>query len=130
MGVACGDQVVVRESPSTCGNGQVEPGEACDDGNTIATDDCTADCQVARCGDAVTREGNDPQAAQFEACDDGNSVDHDACRNNCQLARCGDGIVRSDLADSELGFEACDDGNADDDDNAMACELKTGIAKI
>ena len=23
--VACGDQVVVRESPSTCGNGQIEP---------------------------------------------------------------------------------------------------------
>lgn len=30
----------------TCGNGMREPGERCDDGNTVSGDDCRADCQA------------------------------------------------------------------------------------
>src|SRR5688572_15019264 len=30
--------------PAGCGNGAVEPGEACDDGNRFSLDGCTADC--------------------------------------------------------------------------------------
>src|SRR5450755_3069713 len=36
-----------------CGNGQVDPGEACDDGNLVGGDGCTSLCQVEcnfRCG--------------------------------------------------------------------------------
>ena len=31
---------------SVCGNGMREPGERCDDGNTVSGDDCRADCQA------------------------------------------------------------------------------------
>lgn len=34
------------EEPPVCGNGQVEPGEMCDDGNAVAGDGCSASCQV------------------------------------------------------------------------------------
>jgi cysteine-rich repeat protein len=34
---------------SLCGNGSLDPGEACDDGNTAGGDCCTADCLAALC---------------------------------------------------------------------------------
>jgi YVTN family beta-propeller protein/cysteine-rich repeat protein len=37
--------------PIHCGNSLVDPGEACDDGNTDNTDGCLNDCTAARCGD-------------------------------------------------------------------------------
>ncbi|MEZ4401275.1 MAG: DUF4215 domain-containing protein [Kofleriaceae bacterium] len=82
-----------------CGNGAVEPGEACDSGAANGTyGNCNATCTGLgpRCGDGVT---NGP-----ETCDDGNAVDTDACRNTCVVATCGDGVVRT-------GVEQCDDGN-------------------
>lgn len=100
--------VTVAATPATplgsCGDGTLDPGEACDDGNDVDTDGCRNDCSVASCGDGVVHEG-------VEACDDGNDVDTDACRNACALARCGDGVVWE-------GMEACDDGNAE---NLDAC---------
>ncbi len=33
-------------SPAVCGNGTIEPGEGCDDGNTVSGDGCSATCQV------------------------------------------------------------------------------------
>jgi uncharacterized protein (TIGR03382 family) len=45
-----------------------------------------------RCGDSVTRSG--------EECDDGNLDDTDDCTNSCTTSRCGDGIVSQ--------VEACD----------------------
>lgn len=81
-----------------CGNGEVEEGEACDDGNTIATDACI-DCVLAICGDGVVRIG-------YEQCDDGNQNSLDSCRNNCTLPYCGDSIVDSN--------EVCDDGGTED----------------
>lgn len=32
--------------PPCCGNGQVDPGEQCDDGNNIETDGCTSSCTI------------------------------------------------------------------------------------
>jgi cysteine-rich repeat protein len=40
-----------------CGDGRIEDGERCDDGNTDDTDDCTSACQPARCGDGVIHTG-------------------------------------------------------------------------
>ena len=111
---ACSEQVVVRETPAKCGNGDVEADEACDDGNEIATDACTDGCEVAACGDGVTRMDLGPNHDLFEQCDDGNDADDDACRSNCRSAVCGDGIVRTDVSEGEPGFEACDDGNIDE----------------
>ncbi|MBI2373043.1 MAG: VWD domain-containing protein, partial [Deltaproteobacteria bacterium] len=87
-------------SEPACGNGVVELGEACDDGNPATGDGCRPDCTAEVCGDGVTDPG--------EQCDDGNTVDTDACRNSCVLASCGDGVT-------DPG-EQCDDGNAVDTD--------------
>ena len=87
-----------------CGNGEVEPGEQCDDGNQVSGDGCTEFCQIeeppAVCGDGVL--GGD------EECDDGNTVPGDGCDAECLHEACGDGIVGP--------LEECDDGNTIPDD--------------
>jgi len=40
-----------------CGNGVINPGEECDDGNTFDCDACTSTCQNARCGDGLVHLG-------------------------------------------------------------------------
>ena len=59
----------------TCGDGVLDQGEDCDDGNTNATDACR-ECKWARCGDGEVRTG-------VEECDDGNTSDEDACNASC-----------------------------------------------
>jgi cysteine-rich repeat protein len=89
-----------------CGNGRVDPGEECDDGNESNDDACSNDCRAAVCGDGIVNVG-------VEECDDGaenSDVRPDACRTDCKRAACGDGVVDSS--------EECDDGNPS---NADAC---------
>lgn len=66
--------------PSDCGNGVVEFGEACDDGNADEEDECTTLCTVVGCGDGIV------QASLGEACDDGNDVTGDGCSECYVLA--------------------------------------------
>lgn len=40
-----------------CGDGVVQSGEACDDGNTNDTDSCSNTCRVATCSDGVQNQG-------------------------------------------------------------------------
>lgn len=87
-----------------CGDGVVEPGEDCDDGDGDDTDACTTTCEHAACGDGFT------QAVLGEACDDGNGSDNDLCTTACEEARCGDGFFQP------LAEEDCDDGNTSDGD--------------
>jgi cysteine-rich repeat protein len=65
----------VCEDP-TCSDGKVEPGEQCDDKNTVATDACTATCQNAVCGDGIIWAGK-------EQCDDKNKTAGDGCGPTC-----------------------------------------------
>ena len=83
-----------------CGNGRVEPGEQCDDGNSSNTDLCTGLCRSPACGDGFQQAG--------EECDDANKVPNDLCSNTCKKPKCGDGTLQSG--------EECDDGNAIDND--------------
>lgn len=101
-GVRCVAPVLVPDRP-LCGNGIVDTGEECDDGNAIDGDGCTTVCDRARCGDGVQQSD--------EQCDDGNTDEADACTSSCAWARCGDGKVRA-------GVEQCDDGNSN---NVDAC---------
>lgn len=55
---------------SSCGNGALDAGEACDDGalnSDTAADACRSDCQPARCGDGVVDAAETCDAA--EGCD-------------------------------------------------------------
>jgi len=90
--------------PPICGDGVVDPGEQCDDGNRDDGDDCLSSCLRARCGDGVVWR-------DAEACDDGNLDDQDGCKNNCALPTCGDARVQPP--------EQCDDGNSDDGDDCL-----------
>jgi fibro-slime domain-containing protein len=129
---------------TTCGNGKLDQGEACDDGNTAPGDGCTPLCQIengyscptpgqacvrtAHCGDGILTSP--------EACDDGNMKGGDGCSADCTMVEtgwrcpvpgrpcvpiCGDGII-------ETG-ETCDDGNtADKDGCSSTCQLEPGAS--
>jgi len=103
--------VAVCIESDVCGNGVVEAGEACDDGNADDADGCTEACEITTCGDGVVQNPNgvwDP-----EACDDGNTDDADDCTNTCTLPTCWDGITQVDGLDGiawTADDEACDDG--------------------
>ncbi len=62
--------------PLMCGNGVVDPGEVCDDGNTEGDDSCLSGCSWATCGDGFQRRG-------VEDCDDGNVAGGDSCGPTC-----------------------------------------------
>jgi len=100
-----------------CGDGAVDYGEECEDGNVANGDGCSASClregnDTASCGNGVVNAG------EFEDCDDRNLVDGDGCSATCLAegsssisATCGnfDVAVTSTTA---LAGEECDDGNA------------------
>ena len=91
----------------TCGDGGVDTGEECDDGNLVDGDTCSSLCTLPICGDGI-RQGN-------EECDLGDGNDDDAvdgCRTSCRLAFCSDGVV-------DTG-EECDDGNLEGGDGCSA----------
>lgn len=92
-----------------CGNGVMEVGEDCDDGNLENSDACLNNCKPASCGDGFI-------AASVEECDDTNLSDNDACTSACKMATCGDGFTWA-------GNEDCDDANDDDADTCdTACK--------
>lgn len=67
--------------PGGCGNGRMDPTEACEDGNVVGGDGCSADCaSTETCGNGVT----DP--FKGEICDDGDldHLQHDGC-STCVL---------------------------------------------
>ena len=110
-----------------CGNGVIESGESCDDGNSVNGDGCNTYCYTEYCGDGVVSPGEQcddgwnngsywgacsSSCTSFgcgngtldsnEQCDDGNTANGDGCSSTCYSEYCGDGIVSSG--------EQCDDG--------------------
>ena len=65
----------------SCGNGTLEGGEQCDDGNTTVCDGCSDTCQTETgpvcCGDGMVEPP--------ETCDDGNTVPGDGCSDTCTM---------------------------------------------
>ncbi len=99
------DPATTMAGPS-CGDGKVEQGEDCDDGNGNDLDACSNTCTVTFCGDGFIQDG--------EACDDGKLSPTSPCLPGCVLAVCGDGFTLA-------GVEQCDDGNPDNQDD---CDTK------
>src|ERR1043166_2508828 len=110
-----GDVAIV----AICGNGIVEPGEVCDDTNTLDGDGCSSNCSSNEsCGkhiiDTAVGETCDPPGVggcgldcrsaltcgnaitdPGEECDTGASSNNSDCRADCVTNRCGDGFVNS-----------------------------------
>ncbi|MDC0723691.1 DUF4215 domain-containing protein [Nannocystis bainbridge] len=88
------------DTEPVCGDGVVEGGEQCDDGNDVEGDGCEPSC-------VPTPECGNNEVEQGEVCDDGNTEDGDECSADCQTStpapECGDGTVQAP--------EMCDDGN-------------------
>jgi cysteine-rich repeat protein len=104
-----------------CGDGILDSGEECDDGNTNSCDGCSSRCESevgATCGDGVRL------AACGEECDAGvanSATIPDACRPDCRLPTCGDGVL-------DAG-EECDDSNTHDCDGCrFDCRRETAPA--
>lgn len=98
-----------------CGDGIVQSGEQCDDGNQVDADSCSLSCVAARCGDGKVQSS--------EQCDDGNTIETDACSTACVPARCGDRVVQTG--------EQCDDGNAVTGDGCSdRCFIETDLSVL
>jgi cysteine-rich repeat protein len=118
-GTVCDDGADVCAPMAACGNGIVETGEECDDGNTMDGDCCSASCQFepsgSSCEDGLFCNGAEVcdgagtcLPGQPVDCDDGvgctvDSCDEaaDACDNAPDDALCADGQFCN-------GMETCD----------------------
>ncbi|MFP6664541.1 MAG: DUF4215 domain-containing protein [Deltaproteobacteria bacterium] len=62
-----------------CGNGEVQIGERCDDGNRDSCDGCSSTCRIEECGNGTLECG--------EQCDEGdaNGTDESRCSSSCQI---------------------------------------------
>ncbi len=91
-----------------CGDGVLDAGEQCDDGNTVGGDGCTEECVVEDgwgcdgepsdctflCGNGVYDAG--------EQCDDGNDVDGDGCSASCEIERLALALYSTGVDDAEI----------------------------
>ncbi|MCA9693175.1 MAG: hypothetical protein R3A51_03090 [Nannocystaceae bacterium] len=119
-------------TPGVCGDGSIDEGEECDDGDNGPGQACLEGCVANVCGDGDKGPGEgcddgpanndsgvcksdctlnvcgDGHKGPAEGCDDGNNVDDDECTNSCSVKTCGNGVLDPD--------EECDDGNDIDED--------------
>ena len=93
-----------------CGDGFLDPGEVCDDGNTIGQDGCDANCYDEICGNGIL------QWDLGETCDDGNTVDGDGCDHECgkEVNSCFMSIVVGPLPFADTNT-TCGRGNTQQD---------------
>lgn len=132
-----GPTALPEVEPAMCGDGKLDDGEQCDDGNTVSGDGCSRCCQAEpscawgpcwrseTCGNGIV---NFP-----EECDDGNTSASDGCSADCTLEPgwrcrvpgkrclpvCGDHL--------RIGAETCDDGNTLDGDGCSSrCQTAPG----
>ncbi|MBA3546323.1 MAG: hypothetical protein H0T76_07570 [Nannocystis sp.] len=75
-----------------CGDGTLDPGEACDDGDLDDTDDCTSKCAASSCTDGL-KGGLETDVDCGGACPkcgggDGCIVDGDCLANSCDAGVC------------------------------------------
>ena len=110
----------------TCGNGNIEQGESCDDQNDDPDDGCD-NCVSTTCGNGQLDDHELCDAEQVSeniACEDFGFVGDILCSENCTISlsschspRCGNGFVENS--------EMCDDGNQISGDGCSSrCELE------
>ena len=143
-------EINLTATTPACGDGMVNPQlEFCDDGNTMSTDGCSANCEVETgytctapatgpsvcemigCGDGILQTGedcDDHNTATGDGCDDmchvetGYTCDTTVAPSVCVMMGCGNGLV-------ETG-EECDDGNMVSGDCCdSSCMLESDVAE-
>lgn len=123
----------------TCGDGEVQSAEDCDDGDRRSGDGCNVACEIEdgwQCVGAPSRCAplcGDGLIVGGEACDDDNRSSGDGCADTCEVevgflcagepsgcaAICGDELLRGD--------ETCDDGSTVPGDGCNGdCEIEQG----
>lgn len=118
-----------------CGNGIVQAGEECDNGQANSQfSTCTSECKWAVCGDGFRYSIKCIAGVNCEECDDGNTNLLDECdtfgqagntAGLCTLTRCGDGVQQQLNGLGEI--EECDDGNLISGDGCNEfCERELG----
>ncbi|HSN84642.1 MAG TPA: PQQ-dependent sugar dehydrogenase, partial [Polyangiales bacterium] len=88
---------------SFCGDGALNAGEECDDGNNTAGDGCAPDCTiepVAVCGDGIVTAPETCEPPGTEVCDG-------FCQVRVQV--CGDGFVTAPETCEPPGTDTCND---------------------
>jgi fibro-slime domain-containing protein len=133
---------------AVCGDGILQSGESCDDGNARPGDGCSGVCAAesgyvcptpgAPCVPVVVPVCGNGSIEGSEACDDGNTASLDGCSSGCAVEAgwacptpgqpcrptvtpsvCKNGVVESG--------EQCDDGNASSADGCSAtCQVEAG----
>ncbi|MBN2717207.1 MAG: trypsin-like peptidase domain-containing protein [Deltaproteobacteria bacterium] len=95
-------ELIGEEFPAPkCGNGTVDDGEACDDGNASNNDACLTTCQVATCDDGFWNESEETDV------DCGGVCAPCAMNKNCTVdADCVSGICDSGVCDGNLTIDA------------------------
>ncbi len=146
-----GSCVVSAKAP-LCGDGILDMGEVCDDGNPNGGDGCAADCKTVEANYVCPTPNKacvytvvcgDGKIQGLETCDDGNKAGGDGCSGtnanpmlSCQLeagwvcpvagGRCNAKLCGDGI---RAGNEECDDGaNAPADGCSPTCTLEPGFA--
>jgi cysteine-rich repeat protein len=113
-------------TPSSCGNGIIDPGEQCDDSNQSVGDGCDQACQTEAGWGCVF----EPSYCFEIICGDGycDPGEPDTCSGDCQFVNCGNGTcdpgewIGNCLADCTpvCGNGLIDNGEQCDDNNLNA----------
>ncbi len=110
--ISVGELEVFAPGIVTCGNGALDAGEQCDDGNTTGGDGCGPTCLDEFCGDGIINNNG------TETCEPPGTA---VCELDCtvRLPICGDGFITPP--------ETCEDGNTNDGDGCSSqCLLEGG----
>jgi cysteine-rich repeat protein len=124
-GVSDGDEVAAGSDPknpgdsgASCGNGRVEPGEECDDGNSSNDDGCLTTCKRAEC---IPSQGG---------CSDNNPCTTDSCvQGRCVRTHntntCDDGIACT--TNDRCSQGVC--SGADSCETGSRCVVESGMCE-
>lgn len=113
-----------------CGNGELDEGESCEDGNTANGDGCGEFCQLDACVEAT------PGFPEVPICDDGKECTIDTCDSGIgqclHVVNCDDGVAcTSDRCVGEFCVNTPVDSRCDDGvfcNGAETCLANAGCA--
>ncbi len=110
---------------SPCGDGSMDPGEECDDGEGNGDHlFCTENCTINVCGDGKL-------LVNWEICDEGEANSDEwgsLCGSNCQPApRCGDGQLQAEFEGCDLGP---DNGGTKGDEQGILCDASCKAQRL